>query len=100
MLCLSCVCPAQPLNLNAGAHGTAMYSPCGAVPLLWAASVTWHSPWLLRNHQLGAPCLARGLFFPGGIHGGDGDFLSAGVESIPWRSEKIGRTGWTSFEIS
>lgn len=39
-------------------------------------------------------------FVPGRIPAGDGDFLSAMLESIQWKSEKIRRIDWTLFEIS
>lgn len=60
---LGCVCSAQPLNAHA--QGTAMYSPCGAVPF-FGQPVSLGIPWLLRNHQLDAPCLVKGLFLSWG----------------------------------
>lgn len=39
-------------------------------------------------------------FIAGRISAGDGDFLSAMLESSQWKSEKIRRIDWTSFEIS
>lgn len=93
MLVLSCVCSAQPLN--ARAHGAAMSSPSWSRASALGSQCRWDSPCCSETISWLILAWLRACFFPGGIHGGDGDFLSAGLESNPWKSEKIRRTGWT-----